>query len=97
MRLGVRWAETMRVSWATPRASRVSAAWCMVVQSDWLPMMMPTSGPFLGEPEGRRDGARPALACDFLAALRAAIRTIPGPGGEAPDYRCRSLENKPSG
>ena len=29
---------------ATPSASSVSAAWRMVAQSDWLPMMMPTSG-----------------------------------------------------
>ena len=42
MRSGVRWAETMRVSWATPSASSISAAACMVAQSDWLPMMMPT-------------------------------------------------------
>src|SRR5208282_3579421 len=33
----------MRVSWGTPRRARVSAAWRMVSQSDWLPMTMPTS------------------------------------------------------
>src|SRR6266508_1413635 len=44
MRLGVRWAETMRVSNGTPSASRISAAWRMVVQSDWLPMIRPTAG-----------------------------------------------------
>src|SRR5882724_931152 len=44
MRLGVRWAETMRASCGTPSASSVSAAWRKVAQSDWLPMMMPTSG-----------------------------------------------------
>ena len=43
MRLGVRWAETMRASNGTPRASRVSAVWRMVAQSDWLPMITPTS------------------------------------------------------
>src|SRR5919199_603244 len=35
----------MRASCATPRASRVSAAWRMVAQSDWLPMMMATGAP----------------------------------------------------
>jgi len=39
-RSGVRWAETMRFSDATPSAASVSAAWRMVSQSDWLPMMM---------------------------------------------------------
>ena len=39
----MRWAETMRVSKATPSASSVSAAWRMVSQSDWLPMMIPTA------------------------------------------------------
>src|ERR1700761_4285734 len=39
-RSGVRWAETMRFSQATPSAASVSAAWRMVSQSDWLPMMM---------------------------------------------------------
>ena len=38
----MRWAETMRVSNGTPSASSVSAAWRMVSQSDWLPMMIPT-------------------------------------------------------
>src|ERR1700761_1079627 len=41
-RSGVRWAETMRFSQATPSAPSVSAAWRMVSQSDWLPMMMAT-------------------------------------------------------
>src|SRR3979411_2984262 len=41
-RSGVRCAETMCFSLATPRAVRVSAAWRMVSQSDWLPMMMAT-------------------------------------------------------
>src|SRR6266404_2498086 len=49
MRLGVRWAEMMRASKGTPSASRVSAAWRMVVQSDWLPMIRPTSGRRLAE------------------------------------------------
>ena len=44
MRLGVRWAEMMRASKGTPSASRVSAAWRMVAQSDWLPMIRPTAG-----------------------------------------------------
>src|SRR3954453_10042338 len=34
----------MRAAWATPNASSVSAAWRMVDQSDWLPMMMATGG-----------------------------------------------------
>src|SRR5205085_10021640 len=41
-RSGVRWAETIRLSLATPSASSVSAAKRMVSQSDWLPMMMAT-------------------------------------------------------
>ena len=36
----VRCAETMCFSQATPSALRVSAAWRMVSQSDWLPMIM---------------------------------------------------------
>jgi len=39
-RSGVRWAETMRFSQATSSAASVSAAWRMVSQSDWLPIMM---------------------------------------------------------
>jgi hypothetical protein len=34
----------LRVSWATPSVSSVSAALRRVDQSDWLPMMMPTRG-----------------------------------------------------
>src|SRR6202051_292417 len=41
-RSGVRCAETMCFSLVTPSALRVSAAWRMVSQSDWLPMMMAT-------------------------------------------------------
>src|SRR5690606_7036659 len=41
---GVRWADTMRVSWATPSSARTSAVWRMVGQSDWLPIMIPTTG-----------------------------------------------------
>src|ERR1700730_16293929 len=41
-RSGVRCAETMCFSLATPRAASVSAAWRMVSQSDWLPMMIAT-------------------------------------------------------
>src|SRR5215216_4571385 len=44
MRLGVRWADTMRASNGTPSVSRISAAWRMVAQSDWLPMIRPTAG-----------------------------------------------------
>src|SRR5690606_10326664 len=52
-RSGVRWAETIRASWEMPRASSVSAAWIMVDQSDWLPMMMATSTePIPGSPSG---------------------------------------------
>jgi hypothetical protein len=41
-RSGVRCAETMRASLAMSSAVRVAAAWRMVSQSDWLPMMMAT-------------------------------------------------------
>src|ERR1700726_2093123 len=41
-RSGVRCAEMMCFSQATPSAPSVSAAWRMVSQSDWLPMMMAT-------------------------------------------------------
>src|SRR5262245_9992481 len=44
MRCGVRCADTMRASNGTPSACSVSAAWRMVAQSDWLPMIRPTSG-----------------------------------------------------
>ena len=44
MRSGVRWAETIRVSWGNAQASSISDAAFMVGQSDWLPMMMPTEG-----------------------------------------------------
>src|SRR5579872_6889043 len=37
----------MRASWAMPSASSIWAAACMVPQSDWLPMMMPTDGALL--------------------------------------------------
>ena len=49
-RSGVRWAETMRSSCGIFSASRVSAACCMVAQSDWLPMTMATDG-LAGIPE----------------------------------------------
>ena len=39
---GVRCAETTRVSKGTPRLSSVSAAFFIVSQSDWEPMMIPT-------------------------------------------------------
>src|SRR4051794_27982565 len=42
-RSGVRWAETMRFSQSIPSTASVSAAWRMVSQSDWLPMMMATA------------------------------------------------------
>ncbi len=41
-RSGVRWAETIRASWPTPSASSVAAAWRIVAQSDWLPMITAT-------------------------------------------------------
>ena len=44
----MRCAETIRASWAMPSASSVSAAWRMVAQSDWLPMMMATSARLSG-------------------------------------------------
>ena len=41
---GVRWAEMMRLSQPTSSSSSVWTARFMVGQSDWDPMMMPTSG-----------------------------------------------------
>src|SRR6185437_8231875 len=43
MRLGVRWADTIFASNGTPSSSRVPAACFMVAQSDWLPMITPTT------------------------------------------------------
>src|SRR6266550_1300275 len=43
-RLGVRWAETTRVSCGTPRPARVLEVYFMVSQSEPEPMMMPTRG-----------------------------------------------------
>ncbi len=43
-RSGVRCAETMRASKATPSSSRTAAAALMTGQSDWLPMMIATGG-----------------------------------------------------
>jgi hypothetical protein len=37
------------------------AAWCMVCQSDWLPMMIPTNG--------RPEGLRPFATADRAEAL----------------------------
>src|SRR4051812_36747456 len=45
---GVRCADTMRHSWAIPNSDRISSAFDIVSQSDWLPMMTPTSGPASG-------------------------------------------------
>src|SRR5947199_1875898 len=47
-RSGVRCAETTRVSLATPRESRICAACCIVSQSDFEPMIIPTSGSGIG-------------------------------------------------
>ena len=41
-RSGVRCAETIRASWATPSLSSASAAQRIVGQSDWLPMTIAT-------------------------------------------------------
>ena len=41
---GVRWAESTRHSWATPKRASVSLALFIVSQSDLLPMRMPTRG-----------------------------------------------------
>src|SRR5262245_8298418 len=41
---GVRWADTTRRSCGTPNSSRTSAAFCIVSQSDLLPMITPTRG-----------------------------------------------------
>jgi hypothetical protein len=41
---GVRCAETTLASCGTPKRVNVSPAARIVSQSDWLPMMMPTSG-----------------------------------------------------
>src|SRR3954470_3940357 len=43
MRLGVRWADTILASNGTASASQVAAACFMVAQSDWLPMIRPTT------------------------------------------------------
>ena len=50
--------ETIRLSWGTPSTVRVSDAWDIVAQSDWLPMMMM---PELVRPRYRR--GRPVLPC----------------------------------
>src|SRR5258708_23566554 len=63
MRLGVLWAETMRDSNGTPSASRISAAWRMVAQSDWLPMIRPTAGLAAGLGGGRRLAEDLAMLC----------------------------------
>ena len=39
----MRWAETTRASWATPKRSSTSAAWRMVSQSLAEPITTPTS------------------------------------------------------
>ena len=44
MTSGVRCAETMRTSWATPNAVNTSIAACMTGRSESLPMITPTSG-----------------------------------------------------
>ena len=44
MRCGVRCAETILVSCATPKCVRISLEWRIVSQSDLLPMMTPASG-----------------------------------------------------
>src|SRR5690606_38330282 len=46
-RSGVRWAETIRASYATSSLSSASAAHFIVGQSDWLPMTMATGAPIL--------------------------------------------------
>ena len=46
---GVRWAETTRHSWGTPKRVSVSSAWRIVSQSDLLPMMTLTRGRSAGE------------------------------------------------
>jgi hypothetical protein len=48
IRSGVRWADMILLSWGTPRALRISDAGFSVGQSDWLPMMTPTSGSEVG-------------------------------------------------
>src|SRR5258706_160544 len=58
----------MRRSWGTPSLSSVSAAWRMVSQSDWLPMMMPTAGPRTGKVAPRR-GVEPAGAAQAAAEI----------------------------
>ncbi len=69
-RSGVRWAETMRSSWATPSASSVSAACFIVAQSDWLPMMMAMGGE-AGRGKTRRHVWDLALVGGFLVGASA--------------------------
>src|ERR1700754_3316201 len=72
MRSGVRCAETMRVSWVTPRASSICAAACMGAQSESRPMMMATAG-LVAELEG--DLLRFAMGCGGLSTKRRSIGT----------------------
>src|SRR5664280_2254623 len=51
---GVRWAESTRTSETTPSWSRMSRAGATTVQSESLPITMPTRGPLMG-------GAAPGL------------------------------------
>src|SRR6478672_5810968 len=44
IRSGVRWAETIKLSWGTPKRASISCAWDIVSQSDLEPMMIETRG-----------------------------------------------------
>ena len=94
-RSGVRWAETMRVSWRIRRARSASRRHVfIVVQSDWLPMMIPTRRPCLGGGLASGDVVRDQVALkpgDFVlqqqlalfsaAALAIGRSAVTGPGG----------------
>src|SRR5664279_1137811 len=72
-RSGVRWAETMWTSCGMTRRVRISAACVRVGQSDWLPMMMPTSGAGLAI-SGDAVRNQPALQPgDFVAQHQLAL------------------------
>ena len=69
-RSGVRWADTTRTSWATPKRSSTTAAFRMVSQSLLEPMMTPTAG------RGRRPRL-PVRPPKPSASLMASLATDP--------------------
>src|SRR3982074_129437 len=67
-RSGVRCADTIRFSLLTPSAASVSAAWRMVSQSDWLPMMMATAAVILSQFCSGIQKHRPIIGSAFVVA-----------------------------